>query len=117
MAGYSTINTQFRPMSYQEMLAPVVAADTEHKAIEEQQENLRSLSSQWEQKLAGEKDNKLRNIYKGYIDKINEQSGILSSQGLTPGARRDLANLKSSYVKEIVPIEEAYKRPKKQVLS
>lgn len=36
MAGYSTINAQFRPMSYQEMLAPVVAADTEHKAIEEQ---------------------------------------------------------------------------------
>jgi hypothetical protein len=36
MAGYSTINAQFRPMSYQEMLAPIAVADTEHKALEAQ---------------------------------------------------------------------------------
>lgn len=110
MAGYSTINAQFRPMSYQEMLAPVVAADTEHKAIEEQQEQLKTLSSQWEQKLAGEKDDTLRDIYKGYIDEINKQSDQLSSQGLTPGARKGLYNLKAQYVQKIVPIEEAYKK-------
>ena len=115
MAGYSTINAQFRPMSYQEMLAPVVAADTEHKAVEEQQEALKTLSSQWEQKLSGEKDTKLKNIYQGYIDKINEQSSILAAQGLTPGARKSLYNLKAQYAKDIVPIEEAYKRYQEEI--
>ena len=110
MAGYSTINAQFRPMSYQEMLSTVVAADTEHKAIEEQQEQLKTLSSQWEQKLAGEKDAQLRSIYQGYVDKINQQSNDLATTGLNATSRRNLATLKSQYVKDIVPIEEAYKR-------
>ena len=37
MGRYSTINEQFRPMSYQEMLAPVQMADTEHKNLEQSQ--------------------------------------------------------------------------------
>lgn len=115
MAGYSTINAQFRPMSYQEMLAPVVAADTEHKAIEEQQEQLKTLSSQWEQKLAGEKDAQLRNVYQGYLDKINQQSNDLATNGLNATSRRNLATLKSQYVKDIVPIEEAYKRQQEEL--
>lgn len=115
MAGYATINAQFRPMSYQEMLAPVVAADTEHKAIEEQQEQLKTLSSQWEQKLAGEKDAQLRNIYQGYLDKINQQSNDLATNGLNATSRRNLATLKSQYVKDIVPIEEAYKRQQEEL--
>lgn len=115
MAGYSTINAQFRPMSYQEMLSPVVAADTEHKAIEEQQEQLKTLSSQWEQKLAGEKDAQLRSIYQGYVDKINQQSNDLATTGLNATSRRNLATLKSQYVKDIVPIEEAYKRQQEEL--
>ncbi len=110
MAGYSTINAQFRPLSYQEMLAPVVAADTEHKGIEEQQAQLQTLASQWEERLANEKDDTLRTKYKSYLDKVNEQASILSSQGLTPGVRKNLYNLKSDYTKEIIPIEEAYKK-------
>ena len=44
------------------------------------------------------------------MDEINKQSELLSSQGLTPGARKSLAGLKARYSSDIVPIEEAYKK-------
>lgn len=111
MAGYSTINAQFRPMSYQEMIAPVAAADTEHKAVEEQEAQLQTLASQWKEKLANLGPNsQARKLYEGYMDEINKQSELLSSQGLTPGARKSLAGLKARYSSDIVPIEEAYKK-------
>lgn len=110
MAGYSTINAQFRPMSYQEMLAPVVVADTEHKAIEEQQSQLNVLASQWEEKLAKEAPgSKVRSMYQNYVNDLKSQADLLSQNGLTSTSRKALSDMKARYTSDIVPIEEAYK--------
>lgn len=116
MAGYSTINAQFRPMSYQEMLAPVVAADTEHKAIEEQEAQLQALSTQWANKIANEApDSKVRTQYQRYLDDLNKATDALSVNGLNSTSRKLLAGLKARYASDIVPIEEAYKLKQQKV--
>ena len=116
MAGYSTINAQFRPLSYQEMLAPVTQADTEHKTIEEQQGQLDALVGQWETKLANEEEGSpVRKVYQKYIDELHKQSALLSNKGLDISSRKELTNLKARYGTDITPIAEAYKKQQEEI--
>lgn len=110
MGRYSTINEQFRPMSYQEMLAPVQMADTEHKNLEQSQADLAAASIQWEDKLKNETDPTLRNLYQGYADNLRKEAETLASKGLDGNSRRGLLDLRTQYARDIMPIEEAYKK-------
>ena len=110
MGRYSTINEQFRPMSYQEMLAPVQMADTEHKNLEQSQADLAAASIQWEDKLKNETDPTLRNLYQGYADNLRKEAETLASKGLDGTSRRGLLDLRTQYARDIMPIEEAYKK-------
>ena len=108
MANYSFIsNAKFRPFSYQEMLQPLQAYTNEYNTIQEGMGELSAKAGVFE-KLANEQtDPKTYAMYKQYSDDLAKQAESLAKQGLTPGSRQGLMEMKKRYSSEIVPIEAA----------
>lgn len=101
------IGSKFRPFSYSEMLAPIEAATTEHRAIEEGLGEMSAKAGMWD-KLANQQSDPIAYAqYKTYADDLTKQADLLARQGLTPESRRGLLNMKRRYASEITPIELA----------
>jgi hypothetical protein len=101
------IGSKFRPFSYSEMLAPIEAATTEHRAIEEGLGEMSAKAGMWD-KLANQQSDPIAYAqYKTYADDLTKQAGLLARQGLTPESRRGLLDMKRRYSNEITPIEVA----------
>lgn len=110
MAYSLILDTKFKPFSYAEMLAPVQAATTAHQALEDEYGALSTLAGQWENKANKTTDPKTYRMYKQYSDALQDRADTLLKEGLTMSSRRSLLDMKSRYSKEILPIEEAFKR-------
>lgn len=111
MANYSlVINSQFKPFSYQEMLAPTLMATQAHQELENQYGELATKASVWEEMANEQTDPYAYKMYKTYANDLESQAGQLAREGLNAASRRDMLNMRSRYSKEIVPIEQAYKR-------
>lgn len=107
MARSLVINSRFNPFSYSEMVAPVQLAQQEHNLVEEGLGELSTRAGIWD-KLANEQtDPKAYAQYKAYADDLTKQVDLLSREGLTPGTRRGLIDMKRRYSAEITPIEIA----------
>lgn len=102
------LNSKFNPFSYQELLAPVQAADTEHKIIQEEEGKLQTLADAWKNKLNPELDKKAYTQYTNYINNLKSQSEALAKNGLTPTSRKSLVDARAAYSSDIIPIETAY---------
>ena len=101
------IGSKFRPFSYSEMLAPIEAATTEHRAIEEGLGEMSAKAGMWD-KLANQQSDPVAYAqYKTYVDDLTKQADLLARQGLTPESRRGLLDMKRRYSNEITPIEVA----------
>ena len=101
------IGSKFRPFSYSEMLAPIEAATTEHRAIEEGLGEMSAKAGMWD-KLANQQSDPVAYAqYKTYADDLTKQADLLARQGLTPESRRGLLDMKRRYSSEITPIEVA----------
>lgn len=109
------INSQFNPFTYEELLAPVQAATTEHKQLEAELGSLQTQASVWEKLANNENDKNAYNQYKTYIDDLNSKVNTLSELGLTPGARQSLYNSAQRYAKEIIPISQADEMRQKDI--
>ena len=102
--------TNFRPFSYQEMLAPVLMATQAHQAVEEAYSELDSQANAIGS-LANETNDPVTYArYKSYEASLRNQADILAKNGLTPGSRKSLLDLKGRYAKEITPIQNAITR-------
>lgn len=102
--------TNFRPFSYQEMLAPVLMATQAHQAVEEAYSELDSKANAIGS-LANEANDPVTYArYKSYEASLRNQADILAKNGLTPGSRKSLLDLKGRYAKEITPIQNAITR-------
>lgn len=110
MAKYISIGSKFKPFSYQELIAPVLMAQEQHNALEEQYGSLSSQSDTLENLLNKETEAGAYNMYKRYSDSLASSAEALTKEGLTPGSRKSLIDLKSRYAKEITPIQNAYNR-------
>lgn len=111
MANYSlVINSQFKPFSYQEMLAPTLMATQAHQELENQYGELATKASVWEEMANEQTDPYAYKMYKTYANDLEEQAGQLAREGLNAASRRDMLNMRARYSKEITPIENAYKR-------
>lgn len=109
MANYFVTKTaQFKPFSYQEMLAPIKAYQDAYNALENEMVNLDIMVEDVGNKLT-EKDTALKNIYKTYKEDLNNALNGFYQNGYTSDSKKKLAQLKSRYSKEINPINEAYK--------
>lgn len=109
MANYSlVINSQFKPFSYQEMLAPVLMATEAHQALEDAYGELSTKASVWENMANEQTDPKAYRQYKKYADDLKHQADILVTEGLSVTSRGALNNIRARYSSDIVPIEQAY---------
>lgn len=115
MANYSLIiNSQFKPFSYQEMLAPTLMATQAHQALEDQYGELSTKVNIWDKMANEQTDPYAYKMYKTYANDLEEQAGQLAREGLNATNRRDMLNMKARYSKEITPIEQAYATRQKQ---
>ena len=115
MANYSlVINSQFKPFSYQEMLAPTLMATQAHQELENQYGELATKASVWEEMANEQTDPYAYKMYKTYANDLEEQAGQLAREGLNAASRRDMLNMRARYSKEITPIEQAYTARQKQ---
>ena len=115
MANYSlVINSQFKPFSYQEMLAPTLMATQAHQELENQYGELATKASVWEEMANEQTDPYAYKMYTTYSDDLEKQAGQLAREGLNAASRRDMLNMRARYSKEITPIEQAYTARQKQ---
>lgn len=111
MADYSlVINSQFKPFSYQEMLAPVLMATQAHQELENQYGELSAKANIWEEMANEQTDPYAYKMYKAYANDLEEKARQLANEGLNASSRRNMLNMRARYSKEISPIEAAYKR-------
>ena len=115
MANYSlVINSQFKPFSYQEMLAPTLMATQAHQELENQYGELATKASVWEEIANEQTDPYAYKMYKNYANNLKEQADKLAKEGLNASSRKDMLNMRARYAKEITPIEQAYAARQKQ---
>lgn len=109
--GYNlSLNAKFKPFSYQEMLAPVLAATQAHQALEAEYADLTTRASIWEN-LANEYTDPIAyKTYKKYTDELQNLTDQLMKKGLDSASRKNALNMKTRYAKELVSIENAYKK-------
>ena len=109
MAGnYIVINSKFRPFSFDEMVKPLAIYGQEYA---NQQESLSQLDQQ--AKMMADKANQQTDpisyaMYKKYSDDLQQQAQAIASQGLNPGSKAAMLNMKSRYNSEILPLMQAY---------
>lgn len=105
-----TNQTNFRPFSYQEMLAPVLMATQAHQAVEEAYSELDSQANIIGSLANEANDPVTYQRYKAYESALRTQADALAKNGLTPGTRQSLLDLKGRYAKDIIPIQNAITR-------
>ena len=111
MPNYSLVlDTKFKPFSYQEMLAPVMAATQAHQELEAEYGDLATKASVWERMANEQTDPYAYKMNKTYSEDLESMAEQLARSGLNPASRRNMLNMKSRYSSEILPIETAYKR-------
>lgn len=108
--GYIVLNSKFKPFSYQEMLAPVMAATEAHNSMEDELGNLKIMAGDIAAKLTNNpEDQELRKLYDTFNTELTKASDELSTRGLTPQTRKNLISLKTQYAEKLNPVNEAYK--------
>lgn len=110
MANYFLTETaQFKPFSYQEMLAPVKSYQDAYNALETEMSNLDIMAGDIASKLTqNPKDAKLRETYNKFQTDMQSAMNELYNNGYNSTTRKQLAKLKARYTKELNPINEAY---------
>lgn len=104
------LNTKYNPFTYQEMLAPVLAATQAHQALEAEATDLATRASIWDGMADEQKDPETYKRYKAFANALQQQIDDLARNGLSNSSRKGLLSMKTRYAKDIVPIEQAYKR-------
>lgn len=116
MANYNlVVNSNFKPFSYQEYIAPLATLQEQHNLIEDQLAELDAKASIFEGLANSAKDSDAYNQYKQFANELEKQRDLLSNEGLKSNTRGNLMKMKSRYAKEIVPIEQAYNRRLAQI--
>lgn len=105
-----TNTTQFKPFSFEEQLRPLLMYTQAHQAVEEAYSELDSQANAIGS-LANETNDPITYArYKSFEASLRNQADILAKNGLTPGSRKSLLDLKGRYAKEITPIQNAITR-------
>lgn len=108
--GFMVINSRFKPFSYEEMLKPIAAYTDEYNAQEATYGELANNAAQWERLKDSQLDQDTYNQYREYANAVQGAADALATEGLKPGSRKALQNIKRQYVEQIVPIEQAYQK-------
>lgn len=104
---YITLNSQFRPFTYDELTKPLQDYTEAYNAVEAQYSNLAQQTEAWKNIATQENSPEAYAMYKKYSDELNAVVDDFS-RGMTIKNRGQLAGLKSRYASEITPIANAY---------
>lgn len=106
-ANYITIGSRFKPFSYDELMAPLIAAEQEHQRQEELYNTYSDTLGQIGGQLSREYDQEiLDNIYNPYRSALESAAEELASKGLSSGSRRTLNALRRQFNNELVPVQQ-----------
>lgn len=115
MANYSLVaGAQFRPFSYQELMAPIVRMNEVQGQLEEQYDALSAQADVLEAMGKNDRDKGVYNQYKAFSDALRAEADNLYRNGLTSDSRLRLSEMKRRYSKEIVPILNAWAKRKQE---
>ena len=116
MANYSlVINSKFKPFSYQELLQPALMATQAHQALEDAYGELDTKASIWDNLTEG--STKAKAQYQKFASDLAKEAEQLSKYGLSPASRQAMLNMRGRYSRDILPIEQAYKKREAQALA
>lgn len=116
MANYSlVVDSKFSPFTFQELLQPALMATQAHKELEKEYSNLATKANIWDGMVDEQRDHETYKKYKAFAKDLEEYASKLAREGLNDANRRGILNMSTRYTKEIVPIENAYKRKQELV--
>lgn len=104
---YLTINSEFKPFTYDELTKPLRDYTEAYNAVEEQYATLAQQTEAWKNIATQENSPEAYAMYKKYSDELNAVVDDFS-RGMTIQNRSKLSSLKSRYASEITPISIAY---------
>lgn len=104
---YLTINSEFKPFTYDELTKPLRDYTEAYNKVEEQYATLAQQTEAWKNIATQENSPEAYAMYKKYSDELNAVVEDFS-RGMTIQNRSKLSGLKSRYSSEITPIANAY---------
>lgn len=104
---YITINSEFKPFTYDELTKPLRDYTEAYNKVEEQYATLAQQTEAWKNIATQENSPEAYAMYKKYSDELNAVVEDFS-RGMTIQNRGKLSGLKSRYASEIEPIKVAY---------
>lgn len=104
---YITINSEFKPFTYDELTKPLRDYTEAYNKVEEQYATLAQQTEAWKNIATQENSPEAYAMYKKYSDELNAVVEDFS-RGMTIQNRGKLSGLKSRYASEITPIANAY---------
>ena len=113
--AYIVIDSKFKPFNYDELVKPVQEATEAHIALEDKYSTMAEQANVWENIIDKNLDPVLYDQYKQYADALDASAEQLAKEGLTPGSRKSLMEMRKRYSKDIVPIDTAYKRKQEEI--
>lgn len=116
MPNYNiVVNSKFKPFNYEELVKPVQQATEAHIALEDKYSTMAEQANVWENIIDKNLDPEFYEQYKQYADALDSSAEQLAREGLTPGSRKSLMEMRKRYSKDIVPIDTAYKRKQEEI--
>jgi hypothetical protein len=113
MANYfATKTAQFKPFSYQEMLAPIKAYQDAYNSLETEMSNLDILATSIKNKLNPTDPNDAEKLkeYEAFQSEMDSAMNNFYNNGYNSDTRKKLNDLKTLYADKLDPINQAYER-------
>lgn len=107
--GYITINSKFKPYSYDELVKPLIYYKEAYDKIEKDYSDLAAQAEAFKDIASQEENPEAYKLYKGYSDKLDKAMEDFS-KGMTAANRKDLMKLKRDYSSSIGTISRAYQQ-------
>lgn len=108
--GQIVINSQFRPFSYDEMVAPLQAAANFHRVCTETLLSLMENAEQLEPYINRDKDPISWKRYVDYYNSVVDEYNRIQKNGTNQGTRARINDLKQNFSRVIIGIGNAYNR-------
>ena len=107
-ATYLTIGSKFKPYSFEEYVKPLNMYKEEYQRQEDLYNTYAETAGLIGADLNPELDNDiLTNTYNPYMQALSSGADTLATEGLTPGGRKQLQELRRRFGREITPIKVA----------
>lgn len=103
-------SAKFNPYTFDEMLKPIAMAAEAYNKTQEGLAELEGQAGTIKQYIEEHPNSKYATKYTNYLKEIEKQADSLNAVGLTPDSRQALFKLRSRYIEDINPIQNAIKR-------